>query len=609
MTVALSETPILQFLNNAGQPNVGGSLLTQVGGVNYPTFQDAAGAIALPNPIPLNSRGEISNSSGISSQLYLFPGVVYVLTLFDAHGNQIWVAENVMSQGTSAVGSMTDEGPFIAGPNFTGAIAPGSGSTGTLTVSVFASGAPLAIGQTLYGAGITAGTTITALGTGAGGTGTYTVSASQTVASEAMGAAGTNQFAPGFSTVLTLVGFYGSSSNLWVKFDAGGQGSDTFSLNGHALTFNAVIPVGVQEVYVKGGSALTIGAPGAGTVGDASLASGSQIYGLVNYHWRVRTDANTNYDGVPQGTFPEAFPLVYAADGESFAWSMRNSLHTAFSIYDAVNLAGTQFYDGVQGVTSLVAGSTIGQATGIAGYIKNACAAVSGHPNGVAVFGLGTAEVDNANTWGINTLLQDSATRAVGTGLGRFLIGYENDINVMNPNTQVIGVSVGGNSLSQPAAANCFIANSLGSGIQWGTAFWSTDGNSQRSLVTGRNTALAANVASQQMWWDYGDSSGVAQIGILQFMPGGGSNPGGSWVFSGTAVAGITLSNGNFNTVSGVYEVNSVPVVGAQITGYGTPLNGTRQSGFNASTATLAQTAAQVAAMCADLKTHGLFGA
>lgn len=64
--------------------------------------------------------------------------------------------------------------------SFTGAI---SGTT--LTVSALSTGA-LAVGQFVKGAGVTADTYITALGTGTGGTGTYTVSNSQTVASEAM---------------------------------------------------------------------------------------------------------------------------------------------------------------------------------------------------------------------------------------------------------------------------------------------------------------------------------------------------------------------------------------------------------------------------------------
>lgn len=270
-SVVQAPTPILQFLNNAGVMNVGGSLLTQVGGVNYPTWQDSAGSIALPNPIPLNSRGEISNTSGVSCELFLSAGVAYTLTLYDASGNLIWVAENVTAQGAAAVGQMTDEGPFLAGPTFTGSI------TGTaLTVSGVTG--TIAVGQTLFGAGVTAGTTITA------GSGTaWTVSASQTVASEAMSAAGTDQFAPGFSTSLTLLGFYGSKSNLWVNFDAAAQGENTFSLNGYVLTFNAAIPVGVQEVYVKGGTTATVGTPASGTIVDSSVASGTKLSTLITH--------------------------------------------------------------------------------------------------------------------------------------------------------------------------------------------------------------------------------------------------------------------------------------------------------------------------------------
>lgn len=66
-----------------------------------------------------------------------------------------------------------------------GAVVTGSISGTTLTVSALASGA-LEIGATISGSGVTAGTTITAYGTGNGGVGTYTVSASQTVASTAI---------------------------------------------------------------------------------------------------------------------------------------------------------------------------------------------------------------------------------------------------------------------------------------------------------------------------------------------------------------------------------------------------------------------------------------
>lgn len=63
-----------------------------------------------------------------------------------------------------------------------GASVTGEISGTTLTVTSVRLG-KLAVGQTISGHGVTAGTTISALGTGTGGTGTYTVSASQTVAS------------------------------------------------------------------------------------------------------------------------------------------------------------------------------------------------------------------------------------------------------------------------------------------------------------------------------------------------------------------------------------------------------------------------------------------
>jgi hypothetical protein len=67
-----------------------------------------------------------------------------------------------------------------AGASFTGAIA---GSV--LTVSVVATGA-LVAGQEVRGAGIATGTLIASFGTGTGGTGTYNLTGTQTVTSEAM---------------------------------------------------------------------------------------------------------------------------------------------------------------------------------------------------------------------------------------------------------------------------------------------------------------------------------------------------------------------------------------------------------------------------------------
>jgi hypothetical protein len=69
-----------------------------------------------------------------------------------------------------------------------GAVFTGSISGLTLTVSAVTSGT-IQVGQMVTGAGVAIGTVINALGTGTGGIGTYTVSISQTVASETLGSA------------------------------------------------------------------------------------------------------------------------------------------------------------------------------------------------------------------------------------------------------------------------------------------------------------------------------------------------------------------------------------------------------------------------------------
>lgn len=86
-----------------------------------------------------------------------------------------------ISTGQDAIAPDGTQAPAFATPGaLTGSIA---GSI--LTVSAMALGT-LAIGQTIAGAGVTAGTEIIALGTGSGGLGTYLVNRSQTVGSIAM---------------------------------------------------------------------------------------------------------------------------------------------------------------------------------------------------------------------------------------------------------------------------------------------------------------------------------------------------------------------------------------------------------------------------------------
>lgn len=91
---------------------------------------------------------------------------------------------------TRFIGAVAALGPWaanlialnIGSINTTSAVVTGSIAAAVLTVTGVTSGT-LAVGQTIKGTGIAAGTRITALGTGTGGTGTYTVGIPQTVSS------------------------------------------------------------------------------------------------------------------------------------------------------------------------------------------------------------------------------------------------------------------------------------------------------------------------------------------------------------------------------------------------------------------------------------------
>lgn len=112
-TGVLASPPILQFFNNTGLVAANGSVLTTVGGINTATYQDVNLTSPLPNPIPLNSRGEISTAAGVTSPCFLTPNVIYTFTLFDGPngtGNQIWAQPYVpgflVPSTQAAIGSL-----------------------------------------------------------------------------------------------------------------------------------------------------------------------------------------------------------------------------------------------------------------------------------------------------------------------------------------------------------------------------------------------------------------------------------------------------------------------------------------------------------------------
>jgi hypothetical protein len=89
-------------------------------------------------------------------------------------------------------------------------------------------------------------------------------------------------FIAGTTLAITLKGSYLSPANIEVFFDTGFQGPEQFTLVGNTLAFISPIPVGVQNVYVRGGSTRLLGAPSAGTVTDATVAPGSKLANRIN---------------------------------------------------------------------------------------------------------------------------------------------------------------------------------------------------------------------------------------------------------------------------------------------------------------------------------------
>jgi hypothetical protein len=138
----------------------------------------------------------------------------------NGHGTPAAVYAEVFSQSGVLDAYVVDNPRGVA--TFTGAI-----SGATMTISAIASG-NLAVGCIISGAGVTAGTYITALGTSTGGVGTCTVNNTQTVAPEIMTSPGvvlgsTHYVLPDHSIYVAAVGGTDAdiAAAIWRKKDAG----------------------------------------------------------------------------------------------------------------------------------------------------------------------------------------------------------------------------------------------------------------------------------------------------------------------------------------------------------------------------------------------------
>ncbi|CAB4163156.1 Pectate lyase superfamily protein [uncultured Caudovirales phage] len=296
-------------------------------------------------------------------------------------------------------------------------------------------------------------------------------------------------------------------------------------------------------------------------------------------------------------------PQLIFSNASRHAFSRSFGNLTANNIYNAV-YPNINSFDVSSAVLQVSSGSTIENATAIAGYFSNNGASPT---NTVALFGCGLVTANNGAGWGLNTLLQDSSTRTIGAGTGRILIGAELDFNVMNTATNVIGVSVGGNSLSQPVSANAFIANALGTGISWTSAFVSFDGCAQNGLSIGAVQSSGANINSQNILISYFDGLSVKRNAVINITGGGYLTFAGSVPLLGYSFQGADL----FLDLGKKLKIAGNTILGDRVSGY-SPMTGTanKVAVYDTATVTLAQLAGRVMQLQSDLTNqHGLLGA
>jgi hypothetical protein len=169
------------------------------------------------------------------------------------------------------------------------------------------------------------------------------------------------------------------------------------------------------------------------------------------------------------------------------------------------------------------------------------------------------------------------------SGTGSVVLAPTTALSTSSGPLLMCGDSVGANS--NPLVHSYLVGSSSGALATIGfNAYRDSSGNTIRP-----------NTTSNAWMWEHDLRNATGASLKLTVVSAGGA--------AATALTIDTSSNLTANT----YKTGSNQVVGARVTGWGTGANGSKAS-LDASTATLAQTAAAVAQLITDLRTHGLIG-
>jgi hypothetical protein len=351
------------------------------------------------------------------------------------------------------------------------AIFTGSVSGTTLTVTNVSSGT-IAVGQSLFGLGVSNETIITALGSGSGGVGTYTINISQTLTTRAMNSS---------AVAATLTGSISSGVNSVTITNQGSGYSNPIVSFGTLWTATTVVTSPAQIYF--GANLYTVTTSGTTGSTAPTHTSGSASNGT----------ATLAYAGVV------ATATVTQEGGKITAVSMANrgsGYTTAPTVTFADSLGGTG--SAATGTANLVANSLqvtaitgtlyLGQTIQGAGITANTIITAFGTGTG----GLGTYNLNYTQAVSSETMYALNWTILPATD-GAFSGGntvgtYDNYFVYNNPGTQQYGAS----DLLSP------ISNSL--------SFASKDGSPDDlvALIVDHREIYLLGEASSEVWVDVG---------------------------------------------------------------------------------------------------------
>lgn len=281
-------------------------------------------------------------------------------------------------------------------------------------------------------------------------------------------------FTPGTTTSLMLAHAYLSKNNIEVFFDSSFQGPDQYTLVGQTLAFISPIPVGVQSVYVRGGATRVIGAPGDGTVTDASIAQGSDLYNRVNDVVAIH-DLGAPTGGDDSAIFQQAINSLPATGGTILVHGANYVINTAPNIGTKnvlwmidpnstfsgaaqwPRMATNQFQMPVGPWLQSQSSQASPALGGIAGFNIEMVQPSSyvGQSESCYIGARGAGPNANSNVWALNTLVQ------ADPGAGGIYQSIEADANNFSASARVKGVSVTGvGTFDADVAFECVRADS-----------------------------------------------------------------------------------------------------------------------------------------------------